>query len=63
MARKISVDVVATVLTRQRLSEDEESQHSREHEVRTRVDHTDANCATCQRKSACKESPHDGVEE
>jgi hypothetical protein len=51
------------VLTRQRLPENEEPQHSREHEVRTRVDDTDANCATRQRKSAREKSPHDGIEE
>ena len=43
--------------------EDDPAQHSREHEVRTRVDYTDAYCAARQRKSACKESPHDGIEQ
>ena len=42
--------------------EDHPAQHSREHEVRTRVDDADTDCTVGERESACEEAPHDCVE-
>lgn len=50
-----------TKLTRQLLTEDDRTQHSSEHEVRGRVDHTHANGTACQRQGAGKETPHHSV--
>jgi len=43
--------------------EDDPAEHSRKHEIRARVDDADSDCAACKGESACKQSPHDCIEE
>ena len=50
-------------LTRQGLPENKEPQQSREDEIGTRVDHTDANCTARQSKGSGEEAPHYSIEE